>query len=300
MKAMILAAGLGTRLRPLTDKKPKALMPVVNKPIIGWVIEYLKKHGIDQIVVNAHHHYRQIVDYLDGGRPFDCEIQVRVEPEILGTGGGIKNTEGFWGSDPFIVINSDILTDINLSRAYESHKKLGGLVTLILHDREPYNQIQIDNNGFVTDISAWSAQGRFAFTGIHIIDPDLLVHIPDRVFSDIIDCYRKLIQSGGFIRSLLTTGHYWRDMGTVESYLQANRDLLDKELFSVGPECHIDESTRLEDWAVIGEKTTLEEDVEIRRSVLWDEVRVRKGAKVIDSVVTSFRTVDRDLIEETY
>jgi mannose-1-phosphate guanylyltransferase len=300
MKAMILAAGLGTRLRPLTDKKPKALMPVVNKPIIGWVIEYLKKHGIDQIVVNAHHHYRQIVDYLDGGRPFDCEIQVRVEPEILGTGGGIKNTEGFWGSDPFIVINSDILTDINLSRAYESHKKLGGLVTLILHDREPYNQIQIDNNGFVTDISAWSAQGRFAFTGIHIIDPDLLVHIPDRVFSDIIDCYRKLIQSGGFIRSLLTTGHYWRDMGTVESYLQANRDLLDKELFSVGPECHIDDSTRLGDWAVIGEKTTLEEDVEIRRSVLWDEVRVRKGAKVIDSVVTSFRTVDRDLIEETY
>lgn len=297
---MILAAGLGTRLRPLTDKKPKALMPVVNKPIIGWVIEYLKKHGIDQIVVNAHHHYRQIVDYLDGGRPFGCEIHVRVEPEILGTGGGIKNTEGFWGGDPFIVINSDILTDINLSRAYESHKKLGSLVTLILHDRKPYNQVQIDNNGFVTDISASGAQGRFAFTGIHIIDPDLLVHIPDRVFSDIIDCYRRLIQSGRFIRSLLTTGHYWRDVGTVENYIRANRDLLDKQLFSVGPDCHIDDSTMLEDWAVIGEKSTLEEDVEIRRSILWDEVRVRRGAKVIDSVVTSFRTVDRDLIQETF
>jgi NDP-sugar pyrophosphorylase family protein len=300
MKAMILAAGLGTRLRPLTDKKPKALMPVVNKPIIGWVIEYLKKHGIDQIVVNAHHHYRQIVDYLDGGRPFGLEIDVRVEPEILGTGGGIKNTEDFWGDDPFIVINSDILTNINLSRAYESHKKLGGRVTLILHDCTPYNQIQIDDNGFVTDISAWSAQGRFAFTGIHIMDPDLLTHIPDRVFSDIIDCYRKLIQSGRSIRSLLTTGHYWRDMGTVENYMQANRDLLDKESFSVGPDCHIDDSTKFEDWAVIGEKTTLEEDVEIRRSILWDEVRVRKGVKVIDSVVTSFRTVDRNLIKETY
>lgn len=297
---MILAAGLGTRLRPLTEKKPKALMPVANKPIIGWVIEYLKKHGIDQIVVNAHHHYRQIVDYLDGGRPFGCEIQVRVEAEILGTGGGIKNTEGFWGGDPFIVINSDILTDINLSRAYESHKKLGGLVTLILHDREPYNQIQIDNKGFITDISASSAQGRFAFTGIHIMDPELLGHIPDRVFSDIIDCYRKLIQSGRFIRSLLTTGHYWRDMGTVENYMQANRDLLDKEPFSVGPDCRIDDSTKLKDWAVIGEKSTLEEDVEIRRSILWDEVRVRRGAKVIDSVVTSFRTVDRDLIQKTY
>ncbi len=300
MKAMILAAGLGTRLRPLTNKKPKALMPVVNKPIIGRVIEYLKKHGIDRIVVNAHHHYRQVVDYLDGGRPFGLEIQVRVEPEILGTGGGIKNTEDFWDDDPFIVINSDILTDINLTRAYESHRKLGGLVTLILHHFEPYNQIKIDNNGFVTDVSAWSEQGRFAFTGIHIMDPGLLNHIPDKVFSDIIDCYRKLIQSGGSVRSLLTTGHYWRDMGTVENYIQANRDLLDEESFPVGPDCYIDESTRLEEWAVIGEKSRLEENVEIRRSILWDEVRVRKGTKVIDSVVTSFRTVDRDLIQETY
>jgi mannose-1-phosphate guanylyltransferase len=285
MKAMILAAGLGTRLRPLTNKKPKALMPVVNKPIIGWVIEYLKKHGIDRIVVNAHHHYRQVVDYLDGGRPFGMDIHVRVEPEILGTGGGIKNTEDFWDDDPFIVINSDILTDINLSRAYESHKRLGGLVTLILHECEPYNQIKIDNNGFVTDISTWSGQGRFAFTGIHIMDPALLSRIPDRVFSDIIDCYRELIQSGTSVRSLLTTGHYWRDMGTVENYLQANRDLLSEESFSIGPDCHIDNSTRLEEWAVIGEKTMLEENVEIRRSILWDEVRVRKGANVIDSVV---------------
>ncbi len=295
---MILAAGLGTRLRPLTDKKPKVLMPVVNKPIIGWVIEYLKKHGISKIVVNAHHHYRQIVDYLDGGRPFGLEIDVRVEPEILGTGGGIKNTEDFWDDDPFIVINGDILTDINLSRAYESHKKLGGLVTLILHDCEPYNQIQIDTNGFVTDIATWSRKGRFAFTGIHIMRPDILSHIPDGVFSDIIDCYRELMHSGKSIRSILTTGHYWRDIGTVENYIQVNRDLLDEEPFSIGPDCHIDPSANLEEWAVIGEKTTLEEGVEVRRSILWDEVRVRKGAKVIDSVVSSLRTVDRDLIGE--
>lgn len=299
MKAMILAAGLGTRLRPLTNKKPKALMPVVNKPIIGWVIEYLKKHGFDQIVVNAHHHYRQIVDYLDGGRPFGLEIDVRVESEILGTGGGIKNTEDFWDDEPFIVINSDILTDINLSRAYESHKKLGGFVTLILHDYEPHNQIQLDNNGFVTDIALWSAPGRFAFTGIHIMDPDLLSRIADGVFSDVIDCYRELIHSGKSIKSILSTGHYWRDMGTVENYMQVNRDLLDDEAITIGPDCHIDPSANLEEWAVIGEKTTLEEDVEIRRSILWDEVRVRKGAKVIDSVVTSLRTVDRDLTGET-
>ena len=300
MKAMILAAGLGTRLRPLTNRKPKALMPVVNEPIIGRVIEYLKKHGVTKIVVNAHHHYRQIVEYLDEGRPFGLEIHVRVEPEILGTGGGIKNTEDFWDDDPFIVINSDILTDINLSRAYEAHKKLGALVTLIIHDCEPYNQIQIDKNGFVTDIALWSAPGRFAFTGIHIMQREILAHVPDKVFSDIIDCYRELMQSGKSVRSLLTTGHYWRDIGTVEHYIQVNRELLGKEPFCIGNDCHVDPSAKLEEWAIIGDDTTLEEGVEMRRSILWDEVRVRKGRKVIDSIVTSLRTVDRDLNGEVY
>ena len=89
---MILAAGLGTRLHPLTDIKPKALMPVVNRPIIDRVISYLEGHGVTQIIVNAHHHSRQILDHLQGGRPFRTAIDIRVEPEILGTGGGIKNT----------------------------------------------------------------------------------------------------------------------------------------------------------------------------------------------------------------
>ncbi len=105
MKAMILAAGLGTRLRPLTDKKPKVLMPVANKPIIVRIIEHLKAHAVSEVVVNAHHHYQQLMTYLDSGKPFGLPMDVRKEPEILGTGGGIKNTEDFWGNDPFVVIN---------------------------------------------------------------------------------------------------------------------------------------------------------------------------------------------------
>jgi NDP-sugar pyrophosphorylase family protein len=300
MKAMILAAGLGTRLRPLTDKKPKVLMPVVNKPVIGWVIEYLKKLGISSIVVNAHHHYQQIIDYLDRGRPFGMEIDVRVEPEILGTGGGIKNTEDFWDSEPFIVVNGDILTDIDLNRAYEAHKKSGGLATLILHDCEPYNQVQIENNRVIKDITTDSGPGKLAFTGIHLIEPELLSSIPGGEFSDIIDCYLRLIHSGKIIHSHLTTGHYWRDIGTVNNYIKANRELLGKESCSIGADCHIDSSVKIEEWAVVGEKSSLEKDVEIRRSILWDEVRVKKGTKVIDSIVTSSKTVDRDLIGKVY
>ena len=300
MKAMILAAGLGTRLRPLTNRKPKVLMPVVNKPVIGRVIAYLKKHGISQIVVNAHHHYRQIVEYLNCGRPFGLEIDVRVEPEILGTGGGVKNTEDFWNDEPFIVINGDILTDIDLSKAYETHRKSGGLATLILHDCEPYNQIQIDNKGRITNIATNTAPGKLAFTGVHIMDPDILSHIPKGVFSDIIGCYRALIHSGKAISSYITKGHYWCDIGSVSKYLQANRDLLYEAPYSIDHDCHIAPSTKLEEWAIIGEKTCVEKNVKIRRSILWDQVRVRKGIKIIDSIVTSSREVARDLIRETY
>jgi NDP-sugar pyrophosphorylase family protein len=300
MKAMILAAGLGTRLLPLTEEKPKVLMPVVNKPVIGRVVEYLKRHGIRSIVVNVHHHSQQVINYLDGGRPFGMEIAVRVEPEILGTGGGIKNTEDFWDNELFVVMNGDILTDIDLHQACEAHRKAGGLVTLILHNCEPYNQIQVGDKGIVTGIAQESAPGRLAFTGIHIMEPDLLSYIPEGEYSDIIDCYRRLIESGGMMKAHISTGHYWRDMGTVDNYVKVNKELLGEESLSVGSDSLLDPSVKIEEWAIVGEKNRLEKDVEIRRSILWDEVRVKEGEKVIDSIVTSCREVNRDLIGEIY
>jgi NDP-sugar pyrophosphorylase family protein len=297
MRAMILAAGFGTRLRPLTDKKPKALIPVVNKPIIGRVIEYLKGHGVSRIVVNAHHHYRQILDYLNEGKPFGLDIDVRVETEILGTGGGIRNTVDFWDNDPFIVINSDIVTNIHLARAYEHHRKSGALVTLILHDCKPFNQIKTDNKQYVTDIAQTGGPGRLAFAGIHIMDPDLLSYIREGKFADIIECYRQLILSGKAIMAYLSKGHYWHDIGTVGSYVRANRALLGGTL-SLGPGSHVDHSANLEEWAIIGENNHLEKDVTVKRSILWEEVRVKKATRIIDSIVTSSRVIDRDLFGE--
>ncbi|MBW2609811.1 MAG: NDP-sugar synthase [Deltaproteobacteria bacterium] len=303
MKAMILAAGLGTRLRPLTTNKPKALIPVINRPIIGRTIDYLKTHGVTRIVVNAHHHFQQILDYLNGGRPFGMDIEVLVEPEILGTGGGIKNASDFWGDEPFIVINSDILTDIDLGNVYEYHKKSGCIATLALHDYEPFNQIRIDNNQKIIDIAPNKAPGRLAFTCIHIMDPDLLSYIPGSGYSDIIDCYRRLIRSNKtIINAYLAKGHYWRDIGNVDSYIRANKEILDldKESFSVGAESKMDSSVKFEGWVVVGENTYIEKDVEISRSILWDNVRVNKGIKITDSIVTSSSEVDNDLIEEIY
>jgi mannose-1-phosphate guanylyltransferase len=299
MKAMILAAGFGTRLRPLTEMKPKALMPVANKPILARNIEYLISHGITEVIVNAHHHHQQIVGYLRDESSFGLNIKVKVEPEILGTGGGIKNTEDFWDKEPFFVINSDILTDINLAAVYEIHQTSGALVTLVLHDCEPYNQVQVDDGWNITDIAKGNMPGRLAFTGIHVINPELLSHIPQGRFSDIIECYRELIRLGKPVRACLIKGHYWQDIGSIVSYLEANRDFAGNS-FVIGPGCSVDSSVKLMDWGVIGENSHLEKNVVVQRSVLWEGVTVNEGIKLVDAIVTSGRVVDHDLHGEVF
>ena len=297
MKAMILAAGLGTRLRPLSLVRPKALVPVGNMPVIDRAIGYLRRHNISEIVVNAHHHHWQIVKHLNSGRPFGLDIQVRVEPEILGTGGGIKNTADFWDTDAFIVINSDILTNINIVEAYEVHRRSGCLVTLILHDQPPFNQVQIDSRMNILNFSEDNHPGRLAFTGIHIINPEILNYIPEGVFSNIIDCYRTLIQKDKPIKAHVSEGHKWRDIGTVESYVLANKEALQRNNpFLLAPSTRIHRSTKLNDWTIIGDKSCLEQGAEITRSILWEKVTIRKGIRVIDSIVTSSREVTQDMI----
>ena len=297
MKAIILAAGLGTRLKPLTEKKPKALMPVVNRPIIARNIEYLKKHGVDKIAVNAHHHHQQLLDFIDNGRPFGIDIEVLVEPEILGTGGGIRNCSRTLNGGPFLVINSDILTNIDLTIAYEHHKASGSIASLILHDHEPHNQILIDNNRQIIDIDKKNYSNRLAFSGIHIIEPDIISFIPESGYSDIIDCYRNIIQKEIGINTFISKGHYWHYIGTLNGYINANREILNlkEELFWMEHDSHMAPSVLLEDWAVIGNGSILEKGVKVKRSVIWDNVRVRENINIVDSVVTSYREVENDL-----
>jgi mannose-1-phosphate guanylyltransferase len=301
LKAMILAAGLGTRLRPLTLNRPKALVPVANRPMIDHVIDYLKRFGVKQIIVNAHHHHQKIVKHLDGGKPFGLPMEVCVEHEILGTGGGIQNTAGFWDDAPFVVINGDTFTNIDLGTAYRDHLWQGSLVTLVLHDRAPFNQVLVDRDMNVLDIATAPQPGRLAFTGIHILSPALLDFLPKGRSSSIIDCYQRLIAEGHHaLRAHVSEGHHWRDIGTVESYRQANREALGTQTILVGPGSRIDPSAKLEDWVVIGAECELTPSASVKRSVLWDNVIVREGIRIEDSVVTSGREVSGDLIAHSY
>jgi NDP-sugar pyrophosphorylase family protein len=136
-----------------------------------------------------------------------------------------------------------------------------------------------------------------AFAGIHIIEPELLKHVPGDRFSDIIDCYRKLIHEGQYPLGHVAQGHYWRDVGTIESYVAANRERLRDEPFLLSSGCRVQDSARLRHWAVMGKNGVLEDGAEVSRSILWENVIVRKGARVMDSIVTDSKEVTSDLVD---
>ena len=297
MKAMILAAGVGKRLRPLTTVYPKVLVPVVNKPVVDRVMELLKIHGVREIVINAHHHYQKIVNHLNKGNPFGMRTEVRVEKEILGTGGGIKNTQDFWDKDPFIVMNGDILTDIDLGKVYEFHLNRDNLITMVLHDFPVHNKIRMDHEMNILSIGdGTNLEGTFAFTGIQVMNPEVLDYIPENKRSSIIRCYEKLIDLKRPIRGYVATGHQWIDIGTLADYLRSNFNLLPPERMAIAPDCNIDPDAALRDWAVIGRGCLIERGALVKGSVLWNDAIVKQGVKVVDSVVTSGVIVEKDLV----
>ena len=297
MNAMILAAGLGERLKPLTTVYPKVLVPIVNIPVIDRIIQFLALHGVEKIIINAHHHYRMLRDYLEGKNPFGVKVEIRIEKEILGTGGGIKNTQDFWGTDPFIVINGDILTDIDLGDVYEFHLRKNNLVTMVLHDFPQYNKVRVDKEMNILSIGPGTdIKGTLAFTGIHIINPEALQFIPNKRRYNIIDAYQKMIDLKKPIKAYIATGHRWIDVGTIDDYLRANFNYLPSGENAIDENCSIDSSATLKDWVVIGKRTSIGRASIVQRSVIWNDVIIKEGVKVVDSVIAFGAVVEKDLI----
>ncbi|HDM10757.1 MAG: NDP-sugar synthase [Deltaproteobacteria bacterium] len=286
MKAMILAAGYGTRLEPLTAKRPKALVPVANIPMVDRIIAYLKQHGVTEIVINAHHMHRQITSHFANPARHGVPIHVAVEEEILGTGGGIKNVEDFWDDEPFIVINVDILTDIDISMAMERHWQSKALATLVLHHYPQFNVVCINTEGHVDQFKEKTGPGLLAFTGIHVLSQAVLDYIPRGAFYSIIDVYRRIIQDKGTVTSYISKGHYWRDIGTIESYIQANMDMLTNHKILVGQDAAVHPTASLSGWVIVGHKCSVGEGAHVEDSIFWDGVQVGKGAIVANAVVT--------------
>ena len=237
MRAMILAAGFGTRLRPLTDTIPKPLLPVAERPLIAWNLRLLRDHGITEVVVNLHHLGDQIAHYLGDGSHLDMHITYSRETAILGTGGGIKHAEPFLrgsGDDAFLVLNGDTLIDIDLNRMIAYHTHHGGIATMAVRDDpdvDGWGALEIDHSNRICRILGRGQRHarltqpmtRRMFAGLHIMHPCLLRDIPIGKESSIIDPYMEWLEDGAEIYGHETTG-YWSDVGTPKRYAQAQQD----------------------------------------------------------------------------
>ena len=251
MKAMILAAGLGTRLLPLTEKRPKPLFPILGRPLIDILIRRLESAGCEDVIINTHH-LAHMVDEFIKAQAYSIPVATRYEPTILGTGGAIKNVEDFWDNEPFLVVNGDIFTNIDLLKVYRFHLNHKHPVTLVLHDYAQFNHVWVDSSDHISgfghtapcpppaldsahgtpDLTADAANNRqLAFTGIHVLDPQVLSFIPNGTFCNIIDAYCEMIHQGLTIKGFIARNHYWHDIGTMVGYRAATREALARETF---------------------------------------------------------------------
>jgi NDP-sugar pyrophosphorylase family protein len=241
MKAMILAAGLGTRLRPLTDHCPKPLVPFMLQPMLTHVFGYLRQHNIRDVVVNVHHHAAQMGRWLGDGRRWGLHLAVSFEEDILGTAGALKRAATLLGEAPFWVLNADVLTTIDLQALWQWHRaRPDALVTMVVRPdpaARTYGAVVVDAADRVQHINgrpahhASAAGDETIFTGVQVLDPAVLADIPSAgVVSTTADVYPELVRHQA-VYGYRHTG-YWIDIGVPERYLQAHWDILDGHLGS--------------------------------------------------------------------
>jgi mannose-1-phosphate guanylyltransferase len=301
MKAMILAAGLGTRLLPFTLKRAKPLFPVLNKPLLNLTISRIRNSGFSEIIVNAHHLRKQIRKALQ----YETNCILQEEEKILGTGGGLRMALPHFNHEPVLIVNGDIYHTVDYQEVYRSHCDSKADVTLVLHDYPRFNDVGVDEKSMITGFNS-SNKGTedlpppLAFTGIHVINPDVLGIIPFDTPYCIIECYKNLLKQGGSIRAYLATDHFWTDMGTPEDYLKLNADLLERkipvygeldEVLAEAPfvgtqKASIAEGVKLLDWACIGKGAAIKAGTTLQRAIVWDGAVVPAGSIIKDTIIT--------------
>ena len=242
MKAMILAAGLGTRLRPLTDDRPKALVEVSGRTLLEITLTRLRSYGIREVIINVHHFADMILEYLKTKNNFGLRIEVSREEALLDTGGGLKKAAYFFLADsgnserPFILHNVDVISTIDLRRMVQFHAENHALATLAVQDRKASRYLLFDDEHqlcgrrfgrnqdpeFVRPSPKVEA---LAFTGIHVVSPRLLAMMVEEGVFSIITSYLHLAAHGERIFAFRADEYYWRDLGSPENVMQAAQEM---------------------------------------------------------------------------
>ena len=325
---MILSAGYGTRLWPLTEDRTKPALPILGKPLVGYVAEYLANFGCREVIVNLHHRPESVRNALGDGSRFGVSLTYVEEPTILGTSGALDNARHFLDHDTFVVINGKIITDIDLKAALETHRSTNALATLVLlpnPQRERFSIVEVDG-GLVTGFGGMPDAGEegrrgsrrqyqegrelaqlsglretsnddapLMFTGIQIFEPRIFEYIPRDVFShSVTDVFPQAIANGERLAAYVGKGT-WHELSTIRRYLEVSLGLLAEQGTTVytGVRSTIAAGARVDN-AIIWDNVTIDTGARAARVVLADGVHIRSG-----DVLENAAVVRADLVRNS-
>ncbi len=297
-KAFVLGAGFGTRLQPLTDRLPKPLVPVANKPLITYAFDLLRSAGVNEFVVNSHHLADAYEVAFPDHRYADSPIQLlREEPVILDTGGGLANAASLLQDEDFWVYNGDILMDLPLELAMEAHRSSGNLATLILRSGGPNRNVAFDpSTGQIKDLrNALNTDSEevYQFTGVYLVNPRFLTLLKPEPQS-VVPAFLQAIQDEQLGGVVIDEGYWW-DLGNREAYMEANFVSVHHDFpafpthqvpVRVHPDSRINQSAVIDSHSVVGSGCVVGAGVVLNRSILWPGARIAAGAKLERCVVT--------------
>lgn len=276
INCFLLAAGLGERLQPITDHIPKPLIPILGKPILQIILEKISTLPVNKIGINLHHKKEFIENWINQSA-FSKMVQLFPEYPILGTGGGLKNAEGFLSDGHFLVHNADVSSDIDFYRLIETHISSGNIATLATHDYPKYNNVVTDDNGFVIDVenSGTSTPNperiakKVAYTGIAIYSSEIFKFLPKGV-SHATAAWLAASKAGHKVQALDFTGCYWNDIGTPASYASAIIDALraDGETVYIHPSAKGCRNVEMDGYIVIEKGNILDKAISLRNCIV--------------------------------
>ena len=274
LSVFILAAGLGERLRPITNHIPKALLPVLGKPVLESVLEKVSALPATAIGINLHYKKEAIERWIRKSA-FSDKVTLFPEDPVLGTGGALKNAEGFLKNSAFLVHNADILSDIDLEKLIAAHNKSGNLATLAVHAFPEFNNLVIDDNGYLIEIGALCSLCRkpnsqlLAFTGIAAYAPEFLKVLPEGA-SSVVHAWTEAISSGQKIGTYHVSGCYWTDIGTPASYAKAviNEFRKNGETVYIHPSVKDCKSFEMDGYVAIENESISDQGISLRNCIV--------------------------------
>jgi len=288
-KAFVLGAGLGTRLRPLTDQLPKPLIPFFHRPLITRAFDHLRGVGVHEFIVNTHHLPQRFAEAFPQNEYEGARITFRHEPVLLETAGGIANIADLVHGAPFIVYNGDILADLPLSPLLQTHVASGNLVTLVLRSEGPARHVAIDAaRGLVTDIRGKLGTGDVGthqFTGIYAVSPAFLQYLEPGKIESVVYPWLQALRKGERIGAVVVDDGRWWDLGDRESYLQAHRLFLDAGEEPISSDAEVHPSAVLKGLNVISAAAAVGVGATLEDCILWRGARVADGAKLRRCIV---------------